>query len=58
MKVCYRIQIRRGVRRHWETRFSSDNHAEAHLLYEGINIGYGWQKRLTRNNEEIRRSES
>jgi len=58
MRVSYRIQTRRAFRSHWETRFSVDNEAQAHLLYEGINIGLGWQKRLTRNGEEIRRSES
>jgi len=58
MRIIYLIQTRRDFRRHWETRFSVDNEAQAHLLYEGMNIGLGWQKRLTRNGEEMQRSES
>jgi len=58
LRVTYRIQTRRGFRKYWETRFSVDNEAQAHLLYEGLNIGFGWQKRLLRNGEEMRRAES
>jgi len=47
----YRVQVRQGHRYHWQTKYASDNRAQARLLYEGVNIGLGWQKRLMSREE-------
>lgn len=54
----YRIQIRQGHRRYWQTKYAVDNRAQAVLLYEGVNIGNGWQKRLMHRTELLARAES
>jgi hypothetical protein len=41
----YRIQVKRSGR-FWETKYAVPNRNQAEILYLGINIGEGWQKRL------------
>ena len=54
----YKIQTRQGQSRHWNTKYAVANRVQAELLYEGINIGLGWQKRLMQRDECIAQASS
>jgi len=42
----FTVQVRQGHGRHWQTKYAVVNRSQAEMLYQGINIGLGWQKRL------------
>jgi len=42
----YRVQVRHGHGRHWQTKYAVESRSQAEMLYACINIGLGWQKRL------------
>lgn len=44
--ITYRVQTRYRDKTHWRTRYHTQNRTQAELLYRGINIGNGFQKRL------------
>jgi hypothetical protein len=54
----YKIQTRQGQARHWQTKYAVPNRGQAELLYAGINIGLGWQKRLMQRDECIAQASS
>ena len=54
----YKIQTRQGQGRHWRTKYAVSHRVQAELLYEGINIGLGWQKRLMQRDECIAQASS
>jgi len=54
----YKVQVRSDHRRFWQTKYAVANAAQAHLLYEGINIGNGWCKRLMERDKCIRQASS
>lgn len=54
----YRVQVRRAHDRFWETKYAVSNRTQAVLLYEGVNIGYGWMKRLMFQDECLGRATS
>lgn len=54
----YRIQVRHGVNRFWETKYAVPSRTQAEVLYRGVNIGLGWQKRLMQRDECIAQASS
>lgn len=47
----YRVQVRQGHRNYWQTKYAVVSRSQAEMLYAGINIGLGWQKRLMSREE-------
>ncbi|NBU11483.1 MAG: hypothetical protein EBS84_21160 [Proteobacteria bacterium] len=43
INYIYRIQVRQGAGRHWQTKYAVPNRSQAEMLYIGVNIGLGWQ---------------
>jgi hypothetical protein len=54
----YRVQVRHGAGRHWQTKYAVPNRTQAEMLYRGVNIGLGWQKRLMQRDELLAQAES
>ena len=57
-KYLYRVQVRQSPTRFWQTKYAVGNRAQAFVLYEGVNIGNGWMKRLMFHDECLHRAES
>lgn len=54
----FTVQVRQSFARHWETKYAVANRSQAVVLYEGINIGNGWMKRLMLKDECLARATS
>lgn len=54
----YRIQVRQGAGRHWQTKYAVPSRTQAEMLYVCVNIGLGWQKRLMERDQCIAKAES
>ena len=52
MKTTYKVQTRKDG---WsyETRLTTTNETQAHLIYNGYNMGYRFTKRLTADGKTI-----
>lgn len=57
-EYIYRVQIRQGENRHWQTKYAVPSRVQSELLYNGVNIGLGWQKRLMQRDECIAKASS
>lgn len=53
-KGMYFIQIGR-YKSAYKTRYATEKESQAYLLYKGLNIGYGYKKRLVLNGKTILR---
>lgn len=58
INYIYRIQVRQSAGRHWQTKYAVPNRSQAEMLYIGVNIGLGWQKRLMQQDKCIAQASS
>jgi len=56
--ATYRIQVRQGAGRRWQTKYAVAMRTQAEMLYIGVNIGLGWQKRLMQHDKCIAQASS
>jgi hypothetical protein len=54
----YRIQVRHGVNRFWETKYAVPSRTQAEQMFRAVSIADGWQKRLMQRDECIAQASS
>jgi hypothetical protein len=54
METTYKVETRKDGRK-YDTRLTTTNETQAHLIYRGYNIGNGYTKRLTADGVTIKK---
>lgn len=57
-EIKFKVEVRAPGKAKWESRFTLHDKVKAEFYYAGINVGYGYAKRLTRNGKVIHMEES
>lgn len=58
INYIYRVQVRHGVNRHWQTKYAVPSRTQAEQMFRAVSIADGWQKRLMQRDECIAQASS